>query len=390
MRLHFREQQCEPTSTLPPSNLTLVIIDVTWFPIPFPLAAPSQASPGERHHVHFVGPLPFQTTDQVFTTLCRNFLDSLKRLPDGETGHRQGPPHWQTEVFQQAGLSHYLKNGGLLQSAALDDVLPGVLIDPALELDTRWALLYKSFQCVVDSFAFRYGHYAIASYQTFSKHKAAGIIPSNVKFQVSLPLPKTFVAVWIKPEYQDQVEPQYEAAIIRAIETIQNATPHQELAIQIDCVLTSRDLGHAAPLIADCAARLAQHVSADVDLGFHLATSLTGRLKDMVGIAKAIRRQCSRSNSWLHLSIPSETTDQHFRLALEDLASDESLTKTELVLGLVQPRDGEGSRRRLRRAVDRLRSTDFGISAACNLADLTQQDFEDVLRILKKLSTPGG
>lgn len=114
-----------------------VKIDVTWFPIPFPLAAPSQVSPGERHHVHFAGPLPIPTTDEVFTTLCQTFPQQLKRIPDGETGHRQGPLHWQTQVFEQAGLSHFLKDEARLKCARLEALLPAVSIDPALELDTR-------------------------------------------------------------------------------------------------------------------------------------------------------------------------------------------------------------------------------------------------------------
>lgn len=241
---------------------------------------------------------------------------------------------------------------------------------------------------MVDSFVFRYGHYAVASYQTFSKHKAFGIIPLNVKFQVSLPLPNIFVVEWIKPEYRDLLEAQYEAAVIRAIDTMQNTIPHEELAIHIDCHLTSPELAHDASLLASRAARLAQHIAVDVDLGFHLATSPNGRLKDMVEIAKAIRRACPRTNSWLHVSIPPQTTDQHFRLALEDLVADGLLTRMELVLGFVQPGDEERSRRRLGLAVECLGGKDFGISAACNLVELTQRGFADVLRILKELSMP--
>ncbi|KAF2159042.1 hypothetical protein M409DRAFT_30460 [Zasmidium cellare ATCC 36951] len=249
---------------------------------------------------------------------------------------------------------------------------------------------------VVDSLALRYAHYAIASYQAFSRHKAAETIPSSVRLQVSLPLPKTLVVEWIKPEYQEMVETQYKAAIVRAIEGIQGSIPHQDLAIQIDCRLTSPDFEMRTAgseiddtlLLASCAARLARYIAADVELGLHIASSSPGTTQSIVDMAKAVRRQCSKPVAWMHLSLPPDTTNEQSLLPLEDLAPDRFPTKTELVLGLVLPRDEEGSRRRLFKAAERLGTTDFGISAACNLVDLTQDDFKDVLRILRVLSMP--
>ncbi|KAK4500517.1 hypothetical protein PRZ48_008706 [Zasmidium cellare] len=344
-------------------------------------------------YIEFAGPLPIPGTDEVFTTLCQTFPDRLKRIPDGETGHRQGPLHWQTQVFEQAGLSHFLKDEALLRGGGLDEVLPEVSIDPALELDTRWALSYEYTQMVIDSSALRYGHYAIASYQAFSKHKIAGTIPPCVKFQVSLPLPRSFVAEWIRPEYRETAEAQYEAAIVRAIEGIQDIIPHQDLAIQIDCRVASPAIGTRAvspetdetPLLAVCVTRLARHVAADVDLGLHVAPSSGGTLQSTIDVVKALQRPCPRPMAWLHLSLPADTNDEQSLQPLEDLSRG---TKTELVLGLVRPRDEEGSRRRILKAAECLGSTDFGIAAAGNLVDLTQDDFEDILRILRLLSTP--
>lgn len=235
----------------------------------------------------------------------------------------------------------------------------------------------------------RYAHYAIASYQIFSKQKAARIIPRHVKLQISLPLPKAFVATWIKPEYQGSIESGYEAAIVRAMRSIQNAIPHAELALQIDCPLRALQ---DVQVLNECATRLSSGVAPDVDLGFHVSSGLLEvSVDDLVRMSTSLlsRSRCPRPITWLHLSLPSNVANEHSLLALQRLSPNLFATGTELVLGLVRAQDEEGSRRRLNDAVNILGSTNFGISASSDLAGLPFGELMDIFRILRSLSGSG-
>lgn len=234
----------------------------------------------------------------------------------------------------------------------------------------------------------------MASYRAFTNLKAAGTIPPHVKLQVNLPIPKALDAEWIKLEYQAIIEPQYEVALIRELQDIQEVIPHQELAIQIDCHLASLELRASSPAgessdapditwLADCAARLANQVGTDVDMGFHITG---GTLSTIIDMALALSMLCPRPITWLHLPLPSNPEDEACFTALQRLIPRIVATATELVLGVVQPHDEEGSRRRLRLAADCLGSSSFGIAASCNFTDLSQEQFQDVLRVLRLLS----
>ena len=68
-----------------------------------------------------------------------------------------------------------------------------------------------------------YEDHAISSYQEFCRLREDGIIPKGVRFQVSLPTPLNVVACGVHSKYQVEVEPKYEAALLRALGRIQDA-----------------------------------------------------------------------------------------------------------------------------------------------------------------------
>ena len=75
---------------------------------------------------------------------------------------------------------------------------------------------------------------AISSFAIFAKLKRDGVIPAHVRFQVSLPTPLAPVSAFIDPEHQAQVEPIYEAQVLRELDAIFAAVPHDQLALQWD------------------------------------------------------------------------------------------------------------------------------------------------------------
>ena len=63
---------------------------------------------------------------------------------------------------------------------------------------------------------------------------ATALIPSQCRFQVSLPTPLAPIAAFVAPEDQARIEPLYEAAMLHELATIFDAIPHDQLAVQWD------------------------------------------------------------------------------------------------------------------------------------------------------------
>lgn len=80
-----------------------------------------------------------------------------------------------------------------------------------------------------------YARTAAESYDTFRELKAAGIVPSSARFQVSLPLPES-AASWFfpNPEHLRQAIDAYTTALQRELAAVLDTVPHDQLTIQWD------------------------------------------------------------------------------------------------------------------------------------------------------------
>lgn len=126
-----------------------------------------------------------------------------------------------------------------------------------------------------------YETHAIASYATFASLQAAGQIPRDTKFQVSLPTPIN-VIVLLAEGYQAALEPLYEEQLLKALRSIEAAIPHDKLCIQWDfacefALLEGVKWPHFNLWFDDVrngvlqrVIRLVQAVSEDVEVGVHL------------------------------------------------------------------------------------------------------------------------
>ena len=145
----------------------------------------------------------------------------LKRISDGETGERHYFVHFQRFAFERASLSHVLMNtldpSGFRTDHSQEEIK--TKMDRFLKLETG-----------IDTAV-------VESYTILRQDKATGKIPVNVKFQVGIPTPASFVGPNIQPAFQAQVETHYEAALLKAIQNIQANIPHDDLAIQFDVAM---------------------------------------------------------------------------------------------------------------------------------------------------------
>ena len=130
--------------------------------------------------VHFVGSIPLPDAEAVFRTLAEVVGPHLLRLPDGETGIRKTWIRFlQTVLAENPAIEVATDvppfkftqwDGKVLREIPRLRIKPGAKPDP-------------------NTFKTGYAEMAIASWSLFDRLQKEGVIPANVKFQVSLPTP---------------------------------------------------------------------------------------------------------------------------------------------------------------------------------------------------------
>ncbi|KAF2230206.1 hypothetical protein EV356DRAFT_520040 [Viridothelium virens] len=135
--------------------------------------------------VLMVGSVPLKSSKEVFKEVCRVLSGRLHTIPDGETGDRWNYIGWQLTRFPSAarrmelGGTHLPDTGK--RNYTLDSIQPT-----------------------------SYDEAAIASYAEFKQLQNQGLIPPDVRFQISLPTPFNSLIGHLKPEVHAEIEPLYE------------------------------------------------------------------------------------------------------------------------------------------------------------------------------------
>lgn len=316
-------------------------------------------------HVHLVGSVALDTAQDVFSTAGRLLGPYLERVPDGEPGGRRLWISWQIPLLRA--------NPNLQVVAHADQtgiaLVPLRLADGAKPEDLHFGEL-------------GYAREARTSYQDFLDARRRGDIPDGVRFQVSLPTPMAVINSFCIPEDAQKILPAYEEAMLREVERIAEAIPHEDLAIQWDVCIEmviwdgrwplAQPFPGMAQVFGDAFARLASAVPQDVELGFHLCYGdldakhfvQPADASKMVELANLISSRVQRPIQWMHMPVPIDRVDDGFYAPLRELHLH---PETELFLGLVHVQDGvEGTRRRM--AVASKYVPAFGIASECGIS----------------------
>lgn len=150
-----------------------------------------------KHNIHFIGSIGLEDTETVFRSIAGLVGNKAKRYPDGETGERHYWIVWQGKIFAEH------------PSFELSSSQPPVRPNDTLVLK-RYKLSDDIQPGEIVFEAIGYAREALASYQIFSRLKYEGVIPPQVKFQVSLPTPLAVVATFVDPAHAAGVEPAYD------------------------------------------------------------------------------------------------------------------------------------------------------------------------------------
>ena len=328
--------------------------------------------------VHLVGSVGLETVDEVFTTVGTLLGARLKRVPDGEPGGRRAWISWQ---------------------------YPLLMINPFLRIDENTSFENVEFRLLriddgVDPKDIRFGELgyareARASYQDFLAARTKGILPRAARFQVSLPTPICVVARRCVPRDLLAIEAAYEREMIREIQRLVRAIPHEDLCIQWDMtreILWLDGQMPGAPPFSDVKAgiierlvRICADIPDKVEMGFHICYGdANGRhfveprdTSKMVELANLIAENVNHPVAYFHMPVPIGRDDDAY---FEPLSGLRLANSTELYLGLVHLQDGvKGARRRI--ATARKFVKQFGIASECGICRAKRP--ETVKSILK-------
>ncbi len=79
-----------------------------------------------------------------------------------------------------------------------------------------------------------YGNIAIRSYATFAELKRLGVVPAACKFQIDLVPAHSAIWLYVQEDLQRAIDTPFNDAVLREIDKIAAAIPHDQLAIQFD------------------------------------------------------------------------------------------------------------------------------------------------------------
>ncbi len=341
-------------------------------------------------HVYLVGSVPMTDAREVFETVSAALGSSLLTLPDGETGERLDWITWLEPVFANNPAfepsPETFQLHGLAAKHRRYRLKPGVSIK-----DVKFDNLF-------------YADVAKRSYATFAALKRQGKIPAQVKFQVDLVPAHSVIWLFVQEDLQRAIDPIYNDAVLREIDKIAAAIPHDELAIQFDiasAVFARLERSQPGPYcntkeemqetFSSIVIRLAEHVPADIDLLFHFCYGDAGHrhvvepthMGDMVDYANRLVVRLKRPIAQIHMPVPRDRIDSAYFEPLRRLKLN---PRTGLCLGLVHYTDGvEGTKKRLAAAKQFVEN--FAIATECGFGRRDPATIPELLRIHAEIAT---
>jgi hypothetical protein len=275
-----------------------------------------------------VGSIPLDTPKDVFETFGAPLGQYLFAMPDGEVGPRR---HWISRVHYQVLAAH--PELEIVQRPAPDE--NGVERQhPRGTADAWWFKVkdgVKQVRFGDPGWRLGYARDALNSYFVFQTLKERGVLPSHLRFQVSVPMVNSVLPPRIFPDQGDlaKIRPGYEDAIRAELATIIERIPADELAIQWDCSTELQDaygMIPGYPLEGSIERNLTEvrnlssHIPSPVALGYHFCFGTLGGwprfqpddLGRAVDLANAFVEASGRKVDWIHIPVLDRSDDDFF------------------------------------------------------------------------------
>jgi hypothetical protein len=333
-----------------------------------------------------VGSVPLDSAEQVMRMFGAPLGPYLPSIPDGEVGDRRW---WVLRLSWQVFLGH--PDLELLSRPRLDGGVERLV--PRDRSDV-YTFKVKSGVDVVrfgdPGWRLGFTRDAINSYFVFKTLKKEGVIPADVRFQVSIPLVNSVVSALTFPDPNDlaRVRPGYEEALQAEIRKLVELIPPADLAIQWDCSWEITDAYGAIPGLTKSGAiernigqvrRLSATVPAAAKLGFHFCFGTFGGwprfapddLGAAVDLANAAVSEARRPVDWIHIPALNRTDDA-FYAPLKRLKAGPG----RIYLGLIHNMANFDDRLKVARKF----VPQFGLGAYCGFGRMLPAEMPQVLQ----------
>lgn len=230
-----------------------------------------------------VGSVPLPTAEDVIRMFGGPLGHDLIAMPDGEVGERRW---WVLRLSYQVFNGHP-------ELETINRPQPDDGVERLVPRDVPDMWRFKVRQGVArvrfgnPGWRLGFARDAINSYFVFKTLQKEGVVPGDLRFQISLPLVNSVCSLATFPDAEDlqKVRAGYEDALRAEVEKIVELIPPADLAIQWDCSWEITDVYGAVPgMSKDGAvernigqiARLSPVIPAETMLGFHFCFGTFG------------------------------------------------------------------------------------------------------------------
>ncbi len=335
-----------------------------------------------------VGSVPLDTVEQVLRVFGGALAKHLPAAPDGEVGERRS---WVNRLSYQIFNGHpdleTIKRPRPVNG--VEQLLPRSR-DDAWEFRVRPGVERLRFANLGTRLG--YARDAVSSYFVFRTLREKGVLPPDLRFQISIPMVNSVVRPLHFPNGEDlpKVRPGFEEALAAELASILAQIPNEDLAIQWDCAYEISAVygGRGADAIAgetDIAThvapigRLSRDIPDAVLLGFHFCFGTFGGwpafaptdLGRAVELANASVVATGRRVDWVH--IPTlDTAEPAFYAPLANLDP----KGARVYLGAIHNMTSLAERL----ASARKYLPDFGLAAYCAFGRTPPSEMPAILR----------
>jgi len=323
--------------------------------------------------VHLVGSIGLGSVDEVFQTAGRVLGNRLKRIPDGEPGPRRLWVSFQYPLLRSSAFLRPDPSGKVRKTNGfpLLCLIEGVTADEVTFGELGYAREARS------------------SYADFVAARDRGALPKGIKFQVCLPTPMAVTYAFCTERDVVEIDRAYEAAMIREVQALCSAIPHEDLCIQWDfcheMLILDGQPQDQFPLVEASIEqimarmrRICAPIPTTVDLGIHICYGDFGAkhviepvdATRMVEAANALAAAIKRPLTYIHFPIPVAWNEERYYRPFADLQLSPT---TGVYLGLIHILDGEDATRR-RIDIARQFIPSFGVATECGIARARKPD----------------
>ena len=368
----------------------------------------------DRDRIHFVGSIPFDNADEVFTKCCASVGDYLARIPDGETGYR-------TNYIGHLAHTVYAGHPDIVTVSRPPPVDPDNPLEwrqpgedwlpMAKDGSDMWKFALRKGVKTLNIDSLGYAKAAIESYKVFREAREQGNIPAGVRFQVSLPAVVDGMGLFVhRLSEMRYFVPAYENAMAADIRRMLEIIPAGDLAIQWDNVCgvleyEAKVTGQKMPIEIPLLLKLimgspvkrfrrmlntfAANIPPETEFGLHFCYGDIGHkhafeprdLTVCVRLANEAVDHAGRPVNWVHMPVPRDRKDDAYFQPLQNLND-----APRLYLGLVHLTDGvEGTGSRIE--VAKKYKTEFGISTECGFGRRAPESIQQLLEVHKQAAS---